>query len=286
MRICVNDIYLNVERSGTGPPLLLLHGFTGSSETWVPFLATLEHEYTTIAVDLIGHGRSAAPSDPRRYTLSRCVDDLCALLDYLGIACTAVLGYSLGGRASLQLALAASHRVGALILESTSAGVATASERAERVRSDEALAQYLEEQGIVAFVDYWERHPLFASQQRLPAEVRASLHAQRLRNSAQGLANSLRGMGAGAQEPLWARLHELTIPILLIAGLDDPKYTDLAFSMQAALPKAEIAIVPEAGHTVHLEQPNRFIKIVLDFLRRNWSLEGSNTYAHQLAAQT
>ncbi|MDI3340690.1 MAG: 2-succinyl-6-hydroxy-2,4-cyclohexadiene-1-carboxylate synthase [Sphaerobacter sp.] len=264
--IAVNDIRLHVERGGDGPPLLLLHGFTGSAATWAPLLPALQRHVTTVAPDLIGHGHSDAPADPARYAMDRCVADLVALLDALAIERTAVLGYSMGGRVALHLALAAPERVTALVLEGASPGIADPAERAARAASDAALAEQIEREGLASFVDAWERLPLFATQQRLPAATRARLRAQRLAHTPRGLANSLRGMGAGVMPPVHDRLGEIQVPALLIAGELDGKYRALCQTMAAAMPRATAAIIPDAGHAAHLEQPAAFTQAVLAFL--------------------
>ncbi len=264
-RIAVNGVNLNVEVTGEGPAVLLLHGFTGSAATWAPFREAWPG-FSLVTVDLLGHGASDYPADPGRYAMERCVEDLLALLDALGIEWTAVLGYSLGGRVALHLALAAPQRLWALVLESASPGIDDPGERAARRESDEALAEAIQREGVEAFVARWESQPLFASQARLPAAVRDELRSQRLGNSAQGLANSLRGMSAAAQEPLWDRSREVQVPALLIAGALDAKYCALAQRMAVALPCARLEIVPDAGHAVHLEQPKAFAGAVRAFL--------------------
>lgn len=266
--VTVNGVRLHVEVTGEGPAVLLLHGFTGSAETWAPHRAAWEG-FTAVAVDLLGHGRSDCPADPARYRVERCVEDLLAVLDRLGFGRAAVLGYSMGGRVALRLALRAPERVWALVLESASPGIEDPEERAARVRSDDALAADIERDGIEAFVARWEALPLWASQARLPAEVRERLRAQRLRNSPVGLANSLRGMGAGQEEPVLDRLDRLTLPVLLLAGALDGKYCGLAREMARRLPCARLAVVPEAGHAVHLEQPAAFQAAVRAFLQEH-----------------
>jgi len=269
VRLVVNGVYLNVEAAGfQPPPLVLLHGFTGSHASWRALPADWSRQFQVIAVDLLGHGRSDAPADPARYAMDRCVADLASALDQLGAAAVNVLGYSLGGRVALHFAAAHPERVRALILESASPGLAIPEERAARIAADEALAGRLERDGLEAFVDYWERLPLFASQARLPAEARAALRAQRLQNNPVGLANSLRGLGTGAQPSLWERLPELHAPTLLVAGALDEKFTAIARQMAAHLPAARLGIVPDAGHTVHLEQPDTFQRLIAEFLGR------------------
>lgn len=258
---------LHYIQRGHGAPLLLLHGFTGSSAEWAELIPALVPLRTVIAVDLIGHGRSPAPADLARYRMARCVADLLALLDALGHARVEVLGYSMGGRVALQLAVAAPARVRGLILESASPGIADAAERAARATADEALAARIEQEGLAWFVDHWASIPLFTSQAALPAEARAALRARRLRATATGYANSLRGMGAGRQTSLWPALPHLALPTLIISGEHDAKYVAIGARMAAAMPAARHVVVPGAGHTVHLEQPRAFRELVVRYLK-------------------
>jgi 2-succinyl-6-hydroxy-2,4-cyclohexadiene-1-carboxylate synthase len=246
--------------------LLLLHGFTGNAATWGDIVAELRPETPCIAVDLVGHGETEHPSSLDHYRMPAAVADLATLLDLLDLPRVALLGYSMGGRMALQFAVAHPERVSALLLESSSPGIADPAERAARVQSDEALAERIERDGIPAFVREWEALPLFRSQTRLPAAVQEAQRAQRLRNSPLGLANSLRGMGAGAQQPVWPALATLRMRVLLIAGEEDRKYVGLARAMEERLRDVRVSIVPEAGHTVHLEQRAAFTATVRDFL--------------------
>lgn len=264
-RVEVNGLHLNVEVMGDGFPLMALHGFTGSAATWRPFAASWPR-HRIIAVDLIGHGASDAPADESRYTMAHCTADLAALLDALDVERAALLGYSMGGRVALQFALAAPERIAALVLESASPGIDDAGDRTTRVAADRALADGIERDGIKVFVDRWEALPMWATQAALPEPVRQRLRAQRLHNSTAGLANSLRGMGAGAQEPVLNRLGELRMPVLLIAGEEDAKYRQLAHDMRERIRDAHINIAEGAGHAAHLERPAAFAPLVKEFL--------------------
>ncbi len=257
---------LHVTRAGTGPPLLLLHGFTGSSETWNALRATLGTAWTTLTMDLAGHGRSGAPNDPSFYTLEAQTNHVLRALDTLGLQHVSVLGYSLGGRVALRFALEHPARVTALILESTSPGIADPEERAERQAADSALASSIEQEGIAAFVDRWERLPMWDSQAALSPETRGQLHVQRMRNDPLGLANSLRGAGAGADPPQLDRLARLRVPTLLIAGALDDKFVALSQLMERTITGARLTIVADAGHAVHLERPETFAQLVENFL--------------------
>jgi 2-succinyl-6-hydroxy-2,4-cyclohexadiene-1-carboxylate synthase len=266
MRLEVNGVHLNVEITGEGWPLVLLHGFTGSNATWEKHHAALAACFKMVAIEMLGHGLSDAPADPERYSMEYTTADIAEVLDKLEIERAAVLGYSMGGRIALHFAAAYPERVSALMLESSSPGLATAEERAARVQADEALANFIEQEGIATFVERWENLPLFASQRHLPAEVQTAQRQQRLNNNPRGLANSLRGAGIGAQESLWPRLNGLALPTLLIAGELDTKFVQIARQMQAKLPISRFDIVANAGHTVHLEQPAEFDRLVLDYL--------------------
>jgi 2-succinyl-6-hydroxy-2,4-cyclohexadiene-1-carboxylate synthase len=269
-RIRVNGVQLGVELRGELVPgqqtLVLLHGFTGSAASWGEHLDILAADgMRVIALDMLGHGQSDTPGNPQRYSMEHCQADIPAALRELGVRQgeAILLGYSMGGRIALYTAFSSFFR--ALILESASPGLATASEREERQRNDEALAELIERDGVAAFVEQWERLPLFASQQSLPIKLRQALHEQRLNNRASGLAQSLRGLGTGVQPALHDRLSALTLPVLLITGELDQKFCGIARHMAQVLPQAQLQIVANAGHTVHLEQPRVFERIVRDF---------------------
>ena len=224
-----------------------------------------EYGLRIIAIDLPGHGQSDAPEDAKRYSIEYCQKDILAALQELGVrkGQAIILGYSMGGRIALYTALSGYFR--ALILESASPGLEDPVEREERRTSDEVLAASIEREGVPAFIERWEHLPLFASQRALPFECREALHRQRLQNNAIGLAQSLRGVGTGVQPSLFAQLPTLHMPVLLIAGELDTKFTTIAKHMAQALPQSQLHIIPAAGHTVHLEQPQLFTSLVGDF---------------------
>jgi 2-succinyl-6-hydroxy-2,4-cyclohexadiene-1-carboxylate synthase len=256
----------HIARSGSGPAVILLHGFTGSTHTWDALRPALSDRYTAVAIDITGHGDSDAPTDPARYSLTRFADDLRDILDKLGIVRASILGYSMGGRATLRFALQHPARVSALILESASPGISDPTERADRVASDQALATAIERDGITAFVDRWERLRLWNSHTSLSDETRNSLRAQRLTNRPRGLANSLRGAGAGAEPAVTEQLSTIRTIVRIIAGAIDAKYVAIGRVMEAAMPHASLELVANAGHMPHLEQTGPFAELVTSFL--------------------
>ncbi|MBI4312572.1 MAG: 2-succinyl-6-hydroxy-2,4-cyclohexadiene-1-carboxylate synthase [Chloroflexi bacterium] len=264
----LNGARLNVEEWGTplGAPLLALHGFTGSAATWRFLAGALGGAYRILAVDALGHGGSDSPADPRLYIMPRMLQALEEALDTLDIERVHWVGYSMGGRIALSAAIALPSRTAGLVLESASPGLPTARERAARVLDDMRLADWAMQVGIEQFVDYWQAIPLWASQSRLTPDARARLRGQRLDNNVLGLANSLRGIGTGAQPALHERLHEISAPTLFIAGEEDARSTAIAGEMQRVVAGSKLRIIKEAGHAAHLEQPAEFIKVVEGFL--------------------
>jgi 2-succinyl-6-hydroxy-2,4-cyclohexadiene-1-carboxylate synthase len=251
---------------GRGPLcVVLLHGFTGSAASWSGLSTALRRTRRVIAIDLPGHGatRMHAGFD---WSFAGTAAAIRAALDALDVARYALVGYSMGGRLALQLALDAPDRVASLILESASAGLATAAERARRRHADEALATALELGGIATFVARWEALPLFRSLASVPEHRRLALRRQRLACSPHGLAASLRGMGTGAQPWLGARVGELTMPVMLVTGRLDRKFARVARALARRIPNARLERVDAAGHLPHFEQPRRFHALVRTFL--------------------
>jgi 2-succinyl-6-hydroxy-2,4-cyclohexadiene-1-carboxylate synthase len=249
-------------------PLVLLHGFTGDATTWSDLVPYLDPHRPAFAVDLVGHGLSDAPDDPRAYAMDAAVASVLAATVCAGIGRAHWLGYSMGGRVALHLALAAPERVASLHLIGASPGIDEPAARAARAAEDAALADFIETAGLEAFVERWMAHPLFASQARLGPERLARARAQRLRNRPHALARTLRGMGTGTMEPLWDRLGEIHAPVLLVAGEADVKFRAIAEAMRARLPRAEVHIAPGADHAVQVEAPEDLGAAVRAFLAR------------------
>jgi 2-succinyl-6-hydroxy-2,4-cyclohexadiene-1-carboxylate synthase len=264
--IGVRGVSYHIDDRGTGRPLVLLHGLTGRAATWREHFPELSHHFRVIAFDELGHGLSSIPADPARYRIEEAAADLIAVLQHANALPAAILGYSMGGRLALYTALTYPHAFSALVLEGASPGIRDDIARAVRESKDGKLADGILAHGVQAFVDEWEQLPMFATQHAMPPERQALQREIRLANDRIGLANSLRGMGVGAQPSLWERLGELTIPVLLITGSADAKFNAIAEEMVKLLPNARHQVIGGASHTVHLERPHHFDQAVIDFL--------------------
>jgi 2-succinyl-6-hydroxy-2,4-cyclohexadiene-1-carboxylate synthase len=263
--IACGDVALHVVEEGAGPPLVVLHGFTGSGASMRGVCTALRDRHRVVRVDLLGHGRSDAPRELAPYAIERCAAQLVAVLGALAIPRAHLLGYSMGGRVALALAAFHPERIASALLLGARAGILDPAARAARVRDDERLAQQIERDGVACFVDHWMALPLFASQKRLDAASLAAARSERLANRAHGLAASLRAMGAGAQPPLHEWLPQLRMPLLFVAGAEDARFAAIAADLARQAPHARVALVPDAGHAAHLENPEAFACIARDF---------------------
>jgi len=247
------------------PPVLLLHGFTGSAESWSDVEGSLVNRgFAPVAVDLPGHGRDAGRKDADSFTLEATLERIASAVD----GPFDLVGYSMGGRIALHLAAALPSRVRRLVLESGSPGLATGPERAARVAADRRLARRAVSEGIVGFVRAWESAPLFATQEDLPRTILDRQRARRLRNDVGSLAAALEGLGTGALPSLWDTLPELRTPTLLLVGAEDRKFVEIAGRVCDAMPNADRAVVRGAGHCIHLERPSVWVDLVCSFLER------------------
>jgi len=232
--------------------LVLLHGFTQTGRSWQPVRHALAGRYRSVAPDLPGHGDFAGR---RPASFAACDAYLRALAD----APFTLVGYSMGGRIALHAALSLGARVARLVLIGASPGLADPAERAARRAADDALADRIEAIGVEAFVREWSAQPLFAD---LPRGIAERADADRLRNTAAGLAAALRGLGTGAMPSLWDRLGELAPPVDLVAGERDEKFRAIAERMAALLPRAAVRVVEGAGHAVALEAPEAVVEVL------------------------
>ncbi len=249
---------------GTGPPVLLLHGFTTAAAAWAPIVERLEHELTLVCVDLPGHGRSQAP--PSGYEFSDCVGDLLESLSGAGIDRCCVVGYSMGGRIALGLTVRAPDRVERLLLESASPGIDEAAARARRRDQDEALAAKIASGDFTEFIDRWMQLPLFRSPSRPAVAQLDESRRLRLRNRPAAIAASLRALGTGSQPSYWSELQQLDLPVSLLTGEHDHKFNRIADQMSELLPRCTRHAIRDAGHTTHLDRPEDFARAVRDFV--------------------
>lgn len=231
------------------PPLILLHGFTQTSRSWNPLIECLAPHWDVIRVDLPGHGRSAH-ADADLHQIAALVSETCGHGIYVG--------YSMGGRVALHIALRYPHLMSQLVLIGATPGIVDAEERSARRRADDELAKSIEHDGVPTFINRWLANPMFAGLPKTTTDIE-----ERNQNSAIGLAGSLRHAGTGTQDSLWGRLASLSMPVTLIVGAEDHKFAVIAEQMAEEIgPHAKQYLIAGSGHTAHLERPAAVASII------------------------
>jgi 2-succinyl-6-hydroxy-2,4-cyclohexadiene-1-carboxylate synthase len=244
---------LHDERDGSGPRIVLLHGFGQTCRCWGPLATALAAHHEVVRLDLPGHGGSGGVAADLPAT-GRLVARAGGPAIYVG--------YSMGARIALHVATEVPGTVRGLVLVSGTPGIDDEGERAERRARDEALAARIRAEGVDWFVRWWLAQPMFAG---LSPAIR--FEDERRRNTADGLARSLELAGTGTQRPLWSALPAIDTPVLVVAGEDDERYAAIGRRTAAAVGAgARATLVRGAGHSAHLEQPARFLDAIEPWL--------------------
>jgi len=215
----------------------------------------MKSEFTPLCLDAPGHGNNT--NGVR--SLPQCADDIAAAMQP-GI----LVGYSMGARMALHVALQHPTMVSQLVLISGTPGLVTEAERTARRKSDNDLAERIETIGLSAFLDEWLALPIFSG-----LDEKTNQREDRLRNTEKGLADSLRYAGTGTQEPQWSNLQQLSMPVHLVVGEHDEKFTAIAEQMKPLISTSEMTVVANAGHTVHLENPTATGQMLDSVILRN-----------------
>jgi 2-succinyl-6-hydroxy-2,4-cyclohexadiene-1-carboxylate synthase len=238
---------------------VLLHGFTGSPASFDAVVEALPATTPVLRPTLLGHGRAGGDAG----SFEAEVDRLAAQVGECGFRRPALCGYSLGGRVGLGLLARHPSLFARAVIVAGHSGLTDATERAARIESDERWANLLEQEGIAAFVDAWERQPLFANQAELPEAVQKRQREMRLAHDPSGLARALRVLGLGRMPDLRGGLRKVTVPVTLVVGEADAKFRSLARSLaDEVLGGAEVRVIPGSGHNVVLEAPRAVARAI------------------------
>ncbi|WP_204101954.1 MULTISPECIES: 2-succinyl-6-hydroxy-2,4-cyclohexadiene-1-carboxylate synthase [Spirulina sp. CCY15215] len=266
----MNDYDFHIETRGNSKntPLLFLHGFMGNGDDFQTIISQFAEDFYCLAIDLPGHGKTEINGRDDCYKMEQTGNAIAEFLDNLNLLQCYLLGYSMGGRLALYLALHFPQKFPKIILESASPGLKTPLEQEKRREKDAQLASNLETRSLENFLKDWYQNPLFSSlQSQAKFETKFEIMIQRRRqNDPLLLAKSLRYMGTGQQPSLWDELKTLQNPLLLLVGELDAKFTAIATQMQTLSPLIQLQIVENCGHNIHLENPEKFIKKVKYFL--------------------
>jgi 2-succinyl-6-hydroxy-2,4-cyclohexadiene-1-carboxylate synthase len=249
-----------------GPTLLFLHGFMGDSYDFDAVLPFLWDDFCCLILDLPGHGQTKVLGEDRSYGMDKTAIALINLLQHLQLTRVGLIGYSMGGRLALYLALYFPEYFSQVILESASPGLKTAIARQQRINQDSQWIKKLLNEEFSDVLTQWYQQPLFASLRR-QADF-PLLWARRLGNSPQALAQSLQYLGTGQQPCLWQKLAQGSIPLMLLVGGQDRKFVEINREMTGHYPQAQLTIFPDCGHSLHLEDSPQFAHSIKQFLSK------------------
>jgi pimeloyl-ACP methyl ester carboxylesterase len=244
-----DGVNIYYEERGSGPAVLLSHGYSASARMWKGQMEALSDRYHLIAWDMRGHDRSDSPENPALYSHETTVADMAAILDACGAQRAVIGGLSLGGFMSLAFNLAHPNRVTALMLFDTGPGYKKDGPREEWNKMAGSMAGALERKGLEAM--------------GVGAEVRIAHH-----RSAQGLAHAARGMLAQSDGRVIESLPSIKVPTLVLAGAKDLQFLAATDYMAAKIPGAEKVLIEGAGHAANIDQPEAFNKAARTFLDR------------------
>ena len=237
----------------------------GSGDDYTQICTLLNDEFCCLTVDLPGHGNTKVMGGAECYTMSQTARGLMKLLDRLKIDKCFLVGYSMGGRLALYLTIHFPKRFSQVILESSSPGLKTAQDRLNRRKADEELAQKLENSSFKSFLIQWYHRPLFTSlTQHSDFE---QLIERRMQQNPKELAKSLRSIGTGNQPSLWEQLPKHSVPLLLLVGECDDKFTQINANLAQNCPAAQLEIIPHTGHNIHFENPGFYLKKLINYFR-------------------
>lgn len=246
------------------PGVIFLHGFMGASSVWKPIIDQLYADYHCVAVDLPGHGETEA--DLVNLDFEKTSSEIIKLCSRKFSNPPVICGYSMGGRIALYTALNHPDSFRGMMLESVNPGIEIGHEKKIRFLSDSDWAQKLSRSTMRQFLVEWYAQPLFSY---LPDDLIARIIEKKSSGNPANLAKTMLIYSQGSQPSLWRKLAGWKTPALVIAGELDEKYCQIAKRIGETLPDWELCVVPEAGHIVHLEKPNRFISALKSWLDRS-----------------
>lgn len=258
------NFHFHASGSPDKPPAIFLHGFMGNCKDWKKVIRFVSRDYYCLTIDLPGHGKTAL----KEYiSFEKTAAALIEFLRQQEIRRCFLVGYSMGGRIALFLALRFPDYFSKVVLESASPGLPTQEERESRLKEDETIARQLESGDFKFFLLKWYSRPLFKGLGN-QLDFHQLLKA-RLANNPKSLARSLRIFGTGNQPSLWEELHQCKIPILVLAGEEDKKYQLIAEEMSQSSQLIQAKIVEKCSHNIHFQQPKRLANYLCEFLDGN-----------------
>ena len=263
-----NDgVQLYYEVSGSGTPVIFVHEFAGDHRAWEPQMRHFGQRSMAITYAASGYPPSDVPDDVSKYSQARAADDIAAVLDALGIAKAHVVGLSMGGFATLHFGFR--HPDRALSLVVAGCGYGAEKGASDKFRSEvDAVAAFLDAEGIRAFAEKYAYGPTRVQFENKDPRGFAEFKQQLSEHSAIGARNTQ--LGVQKERPslydLVDQMQALTVPTLVLTGDEDWPCLQPALLMKQTIPSAALSVMPNCGHTINIEDPDQFNRLVSDFI--------------------
>jgi pimeloyl-ACP methyl ester carboxylesterase len=258
---------LYVEAEGTGTPLLFIHEFAGDHRSWAPQVSHFRAHYRCITYAARGYPPSDVPRELSAYSQQRAVEDALAVLDGLGIDRAHVVGLSMGGFSALHLGLRASRRTLSLVVAGCGYGAAPEAQKRFR-RESGATAEAFHAQGAASVAPRYAVGPARVQLQNRNPEAWATFVEQLSKHDSNGAALTM--LGVQSRRPsLYAmrdQLAALHVPTLILTGDEDDGCLEASLMLKRTIPTAGLIVLPRTGHTINLEDPEAFNRVVEEFL--------------------
>jgi pimeloyl-ACP methyl ester carboxylesterase len=263
----VDGINLYYEETGAGTPLLFVHEFAGETQSWLPQVRFFSRRYRCIAYNARGYPPSDVPEDGNAYSQQRAVDDIKGVLDHLGIKKAHICGLSMGGYATLIFGLVYPERALSLTVAGCGYG-SVSTDRAAFHQDVEVVAKRFEQEGMAAVAQFYSKGPTRVQFIDKDPKGWQEFHDQFARGSAKGHALTMRGVQLSRPSvfELEKPMERLEVPTLIMTGDEDEPCLEPALFMKRKISTSGLVILPKAGHTINLEDPEAFNRALLDFL--------------------
>jgi pimeloyl-ACP methyl ester carboxylesterase len=263
----VNGVSLFYEEVGEGTPLVFVHEFAGDARSWHLQVRFFARRYRTIAYNARGYPPSDVPEDPKAYSQDQAADDIRGLLDALGIKKAHICGLSMGGYATLHFGLRYPERALSLVVAGAGYG-SVAGEREKFRRDVEETAMRFERDGMKAVAEFYTKGPTRVQFMDKDPAGWQEFYDMFCAQSAKGHALTMRGvqMSRPSVYELEAGMERMTVPTLIMTGDEDEPCLEPGIFMKRKIPSSGLVVMPKAGHTINLEDPEGFNRAVLDFL--------------------
>lgn len=262
-----DGVKLYYEESGSGTPLIFVHEYAGDHRSWEPQMRFFSRYYRCVAFSARGYPPSEVPDDAEKYSQARACDDIRDVLAHLGAGAAHVCGLSMGGFAALHFGMAYGHRARSLVVGGCGYGAEPAKREQFREEVNAAAAQ-IEKDGMARVSERYALGPTRVQFQNRNPRGWAEFARQLAEHSTRGSALTMRGV-QGRRPSLWElqeRMQKLRVPTLIVTGDEDDPCLEPSIMMKRAIPTSALAVMPSAGHTINIEDPDEFNRLVFNFL--------------------